>query len=157
MSFSQKVFEISDTYDISFKVYAEKKIYKLESNSDVSLESPEKTARTFFFALNNDILRSTYSDPKKSTDKTESHYDNIKKLNKNDGYIQLLHKMNYKFKGEDRCYIMFFAKIKDIPFSFPTLLSLRTEISPPLRTRKAGVLILIFPDSPVGKGGSPKA
>jgi hypothetical protein len=123
---AQNTFEYNLTNDVIFKVYQkeEGKFYKISNQKDFKQNTPEAVALSYFFASSNEIASKLYLDKKKYTPIDASMFDLIKKTKSKDAYIQLLHKTNYIFQGDEMAYIMFIAKVKDIPFPFPTLLSL---------------------------------
>jgi hypothetical protein len=123
---AQNTFEYNLTNDVIFKVYQkeEGKFYKISNQKDFKQNTPEAVALSYFFASSNEIASKLYLDKKKYTPIDASKFDLIKKTKSKDAYIQLLHKTNYIFQGDEMAYIMFIAKVKDIPFPFPTLLSL---------------------------------
>ncbi|MDR7212236.1 hypothetical protein [Flavobacterium piscis] len=123
---SQNVFEYSINSKLEFKVYSENEniLHKITSPKDFKQDTPESLANSFFFATSNDILLSLYLDKEKYQLQDDSEFDIIKKTPSADVYMQLLHKTNYEFEGNEMAYVMFIVRIKDVKFPFPTLLSL---------------------------------
>ena len=123
---AQNTFEYNLSSDVIFKVYSEKEgeFYKISKPKDFKQDSPEAVAISRFFAYSNEIASKLYLDKEKYTPRDDSMYDGIKKTKTKDAYIELLHKTNYKFEENEMAYIMFIAKVNDIPYRFPTVLSL---------------------------------
>lgn len=123
---AQNVFEYSINSKLEFKVYSQTEniLHKISNTKDFKQDTPESVASSFFFATSNDILSSLYLDNEKYQVKDDSEFDIIKNTPSSDVYIQLLHKTNYEYEGDEMAYIMFIVRIKDVPFPFPTLLSL---------------------------------
>lgn len=123
---AQNVLEYSTSSDIIFKVYShdENKLRKDLDSTIIKSVTPEEIARSYFFATSNESLSNLYMDKKQFTPKDEGHFNNIKNTKTEDMYIQLLHKTTYTIEEKQMCYVMFIAKIKDVNFPFPTLLSL---------------------------------
>lgn len=123
---AQNVFEYSIDSKLEFKVYSENenRLHKISNSKDFKQDTPENVANSFFFATSNDILSSLYLDKEKYQLQDDSDFDIIKKTPSNDVYMQLLHKTNYEFEGNEMAYVMFIVRIKDVKFPFPTLLSL---------------------------------
>ncbi|GEM_PF-1920960 len=123
---AQNVFEYSINNKLEFKVYSENenRMYKISNSKDFKQDTPENTANSFFFATSNDVLIGLYLDKEKHQMQDNSDFDVIKNTPSADVYMQLLHRTNYEFEGNQMAYIMFIVKIKDVPFSFPTVLSL---------------------------------
>lgn len=123
---AQEVFEYNLIKDFKFKVYSEdeNKFYKISKKEEFTQNTPENVALSSFFAYSNDIASKLYLNKKKYAPRNDTDFDLIKKTEKENAYIKLLHKSNYKFGDKDMAYIMFIANVKDIPYSFPTVLSL---------------------------------
>lgn len=123
---AQNVFEYSIDSKLEFKVYSENEniLHKISNSKDFKQDTPENVANSFFFATSNDILSSLYLDKEKYQLQDDSDFDIIKKTPSTDVYMQLLHKTNYEFEGNEMAYVMFIVRIKDVKFPFPTLLSL---------------------------------
>ena len=123
---AQNVFEYNSSNEVSFKVYTEAngKFYKISKLKDFKQDTPENVALSSFFAYSNEIASNLYLDKKNYTARENEEFNLIKTTKSKDAYIQLLHKMNYTFQGKDMAYIMFIAKVNNIPFRFPTVLSL---------------------------------
>ena len=123
---AQNVFEYNIETDVSFKVFPEQdgKFYKISKAKDFKQNTPEEVATSKFFAYSNEIASNLYFDKSKFRPLKEENLNRIKKIKPKDAYIQILHKMNYQFQGDEMAYIMYIGKIKDIPFPFPTVLSL---------------------------------
>ncbi|MGG8495181.1 hypothetical protein ACQY1Q_02085 [Tenacibaculum sp. TC6] len=124
--YAQQVLEYNLVDDLEFKVYseAEGKMYKISKSEEFKQDTPENVALSSFFAFNNDIASNLYFDKEKYPKREDVDFELIRKTKNEDAYIQIHHKTNYKFEGNDMAYIMFTAKVKDIPFPFPTILSL---------------------------------
>lgn len=123
---SQKVFEYSLDKEISFMVYSEtgNRLKKISKPEDFKTDNPEAVVMSYFFATSNSALSNLFMDKENFIPKDSSHFDRIEKSAVEDIYVQLLHKTSYTFQGDERCYVMFIVHIKDVPFLFPTLLSL---------------------------------
>lgn len=123
---AQNVFEYSIDSKLEFKVYSENEniLHKISNSKDFKQDTPENVANSFFFATSNDILSSLYLDKEKYQLQDDSEFDIIKSTPSSDVYMQLLHKTNYEFEGNEMAYVMFIVRIKDVKFPFPTLLSL---------------------------------
>lgn len=123
---AQNVFEFSIDSKLEFKVYSETEniLHKISNSKDFKQDTPESLANSYFFATSNDILSNLYLDKGKYEMQDDSDFDIIKKTPSTDVYMQLLHKTNYEFEGNEMAYIMFIVRIKDVKFPFPTLLSL---------------------------------
>ena len=123
---AQNVFEYSIDSKLEFKVYSgnENILHKISNPQDFKQDTPESVASSFFFATSNDILSGLYLDKKMYQLQDDSEFDVIKNTPSKDVYIQLLHKTNYEFEGNEMAYVMFIVRIKDVKFPFPTLLSL---------------------------------
>jgi len=100
---AQNVFEYSIDGKLEFKVYSENEsiLHKISNSKDFKQDTPENVASSFFFATTNGLLSSLYLDKQKF----KSHDDS-------------------DFEGDEMAFIMFIVRIKDVPFPFPTLLSL---------------------------------
>ena len=127
----QNVFEYNITNNLIFKVYGEDegKMYKISKEKDFKQNTPEAVALSSFFAYSNDIASKLYFNQESYYEKDEEDFEGIKQTRDEDAYIQLLHKTNYRLEGNDLCYVMFIAKIKDVDFPFPTLLPLMKKDS----------------------------
>ena len=123
---AQNVFEYSIDGKLEFKVYSENEsiLHKISNSKDFKQDTPENVASSFFFATTNGLLSSLYLDKQKFKSHDDSEFDIIKKTPSSDIYMQLLHKTIYDFEGDEMAFIMFIVRIKDVPFPFPTLLSL---------------------------------
>lgn len=123
---AQNVFEYNLSSNVTFKVYSETegKFYKISKPKDFRQNTPEAVALSSFFAYSNEIALKLYFDKEKCPLREDSTFEGIKKTKTKDAYIELLHKTNYNFEGNEMAYIMFMAKVNDIPYRFPTVLSL---------------------------------
>ncbi|MFL0072763.1 hypothetical protein, partial [Tenacibaculum maritimum] len=124
--YAQKVFEYNLVENIEFKAYteAEGKIYKISKLEEFKQNTPENAALSSFFAFNNDLACNLYLDKDKCPKREDGDFALIRRTKNKDAYIQIHHRTDYKFEGNDMAYIMFTAKVKNIPFPFPTILSL---------------------------------
>ena len=126
IGYTQNVFEYSLVNKLIFKVYGEDegRYYKISNKEDFKQDSPENVAVSSFFAYSNDLGSKLYLDKKNYYIKDDEDFEGIKKTKKEDAYVQLLHKTNYRLDGDELCYIMFIARVKGTDFPFPTLLPL---------------------------------
>ena len=103
----------------AIKVYSETegKFYKISKQKDFRQDTPEGVALSSFFAYSNEIASRLYLDKEKYSLREDSTFEGIRKRKTKDAYIELLHKTNYNFEGNEMSYIMFIAKVNDIPLA----------------------------------------
>lgn len=119
------VLEYSGDNVVDFHIYntADNFKYKIDDITKVDRSTVEGLAQSYFFAANNDWLKSNYLEEESFSPNADKHFNNIKKLNKEKNKVIFLHKFSYKLEGFEMCYIDFIADLEGIDFKFPTLLS----------------------------------
>lgn len=119
------VLEYSQDVTVDFHIYnsADNFKYKIDDIKKVDRSTVEGLAQSYFFAANNDWLKSNYLEEDSFSPNPEKHFNTINKLTKEKNKIIFLHKFTYKLEGFEMCYINFIADLDGIDFQFPTLLS----------------------------------
>ena len=124
--FSQNiVLEYTNDFNVDFKIYevTNNSKNKISSILKTDCSTPEGLAQSFFFANNDEWLKSTYLEHSNFSPMESKHYQTIKKMVDNKNKIIFLHKFSFNVDGSEMCYINFIAELEGIDFKFPILLS----------------------------------
>lgn len=119
------VLEYSGDNNVNFHIYnsTDNFKYKIDAVAKVDRSTAEGLVQSYFFAANNDWLKSNYLEEDSFNPNEEKHFNNIKKLKNEKNKVIFLHKFSYKMEGFEMCYINFIADLEGTDLKFPTLLS----------------------------------
>lgn len=122
-----QVFEYTNLLDVNFIEFDNSNniLNKITNEKDFNMLTPENVVQYYYFAKDNNMLKNLYLNSESAVLRDEKHYAAIEKTKYENVKIILLHKMTFKVHEDEMCYIMFIVKIKDVDFTFPTLLTLK--------------------------------